>query len=159
MIKKNDSTLIALNKLAFHNYFIEKKINAGIVLQGWEVKSLRTKKVNITNGYILLKDYEAYIIGINIQPLITVFKNNDIIQKNQKLLLHKKELNLLYSSVKKKGYTIILLSLFWQKMWAKAQIAIAKGKKKYDDRQEMKKKEWQINQKRIIKKSSKNKYL
>lgn len=154
MIKKNINNTIAINKTAYHNYFIEKKINAGISLKGWEVKSLRLKKINITNGYILLKNNEAYIIGISFQPIITI-KNINICQRNQKLLLNKKEIELIYGNISKKGYTIVLLSLFWQNAWAKAQIGIAKGKKNYDHRNEIKEKTWKIKKAMILKKSRK----
>lgn len=153
-VKKNKSLSI-INKIAYHKYFIEKKFEAGICLQGWEVKSLRCHKVNITNSYVLLKNNEAYLFGVQFQPIATILKYSNI-EKNQKLLLTKKELSSIHSLITKKGYTVVLLTLFWKNIWAKAEIGIAKGKKEYDHRYILKQKEWKINKERIIKKSKQN---
>lgn len=149
MNKKYMNNIIS-NKQVLYKYFVEKTFEAGICLKGWEVKSLRQKKINISNSYVILKNGSAYLFGVKFQPIITTFKHN-CNEENQQLLLKKKELNTLYGFNKKKGYTIVLISLFWKKVWAKAKIGIAKGKKSYDHREEIKQKEWNLKKSRILK--------
>lgn len=151
-IKKNEIKTIIINKTANYKYFIEKKFYAGICFQGWEIKCIRKNKINITNSYVLCKNGEAYLFGIIFQPLISIAKNSNI-DKNQKLLLKRKEIDNIYGFVKKKGYTVVLLSLFWKKFLVKAEIGIAKGKTEYDQRNLIKKREWQMNKEKIIKKN------
>ncbi|BGI51195.1 MAG: SsrA-binding protein SmpB [Arsenophonus endosymbiont of Ceratovacuna japonica] len=147
-------TNIILNKKAYHEYFISEEIEAGIVLKGWEVKSLRVGKVNISNSYILLKKSEAYFFGATIIPLNTKFyhTSNDSI-RTRKLLLNKFELVSLFGKINRKGYTIITLSLYWKKAWCKVKIGIAKGKKDHDKRHLIKDREWKLDKDRIMKKS------
>src|SRR3990167_1404051 len=132
-MKQKTDTSIATNRKAFHDYFIEERFEAGLVLQGWEVKSLRAGKVQLNQGYILLKKGEAWLIGAVISPLPTVsthFEPDP--QRTRKLLLHHNELNKLIGSVERKGYTLLPLNLFWKNNKVKLELALAKGKKAHD---------------------------
>lgn len=144
--------IIALNKKALHDYFIEQKFNAGLVLQGWEVKSLREGHVQLRDSYVLLKNQEAWLIGCHISPLLSASSH---IQpdptRTRKLLLNKAELNKLYGSVERKGFSLIPLKLYWQKGKAKCELALAKGKKEYDKRATKKEKDWEREKARITK--------
>ncbi len=137
---KNKSNII-YNKYIIKNYIIKKIFQAGIILKGWEVKSILKKNIDIKNSYINInKNKEVYLINSNIFPL----ENNLIKNKNRKikLLLKKKEIYYLYSNIKTKGYTIILISIIIKKPWYKAKIALCKGIKIYDKRSNTKYKEW-----------------
>src|SRR4029077_6875704 len=110
------SSVIALNKRARHEYFIEEKFEAGLALQGWEVKSLRAGKAQITEGYVLIKDGEAFLIGAHVTPLKTASPH--LIAdptRTRKLLLHRRELDRLVGAVERKGYTVVPLELYWSK--------------------------------------------
>ncbi|AEH39749.1 tmRNA-binding protein [Buchnera aphidicola (Cinara tujafilina)] len=132
-----------LNKKAYFNFYIEKKIVAGIQLQGWEVKAIRSGKVQITNGYITIKNQEVFLINVNLQLLSTssIFKT-DQINREKKLLLNKKEIIMLSEFYNIKGYSIIPLKLFWIKSWCKIKIGIARGKNIHDKRMDEKKRLW-----------------
>lgn len=144
---------ITENKKAYYNYFIEKTIESGLILQGWEVKSLRKKKVNISNGYLFFQNNELYLIGLDIQPcLISNIDERYQLHRNIKVLLKKKEIYFLYGKYKTKGYSLIALSLYWKKAWCKLKIAVAKGKNKKDKRMNIKNREWNIKKNIIIKK-------
>lgn len=137
--KKVSSGNIAQNKKALHDYFVEESFEAGIALSGWEVKSLRAGKAQLTDSYVLLKDGEAWLLGSHIMPLQTI--STHVVadpDRTRKLLLHKKELSKLFGSVQQKGYACIALSLYWKKHLVKCQIALAKGKKDYDKRHTLK---------------------
>ena len=136
--------IIALNKKARHDYFIEKTYQAGLVLQGWEVKSLRAKSIQLKESYILLKAGEAWLFGAHVSPLPTAsthIKPDPL--RNRKLLLHRKEIDSLIGAVERKGYTLVPLKLYWQKGRAKAEIGIAKGKQQHDKRNTAKERDWQ----------------
>ncbi|WP_226810870.1 SsrA-binding protein SmpB [Candidatus Steffania adelgidicola] len=149
---KPHSCTIAQNNRAKHEYFIEKEINAGLSLQGWEVKSLRAGKGNIRESYVILRDGEAYLFGATFQPLLLTSSHvfPDPI-RTRKLLLHRHELDSLFSRVNREGYTIVPLSIYWKNAWVKVKVGIAKGKKAYDKRTEIKTREWQLNKARIMK--------
>jgi SsrA-binding protein len=120
---------IALNKRARFDYFIEEKLEAGLALQGWEVKSLRAGKAQITEGYVLIKDGEAFLIGAHFTPLKTV--STHIVAdptRTRKLLLHRRELDRLVGAVERRGYTVVPLELYWSKGKVKVAIGLAKGK-------------------------------
>ena len=151
-ILKDNNIIIAHNKRAQYDYFIEDKMDAGLVLEGWEVKSLRAKKVNISNSYILLRNNQAYLFGANFQPL--TFASTHIVCnqiRDRKLLLNKHELNVLNGCINRKRYTIIAISLYWKKTWCKLKIGVARGKKDHDKRHDIKYREWQIDKSRIVK--------
>lgn len=133
--KKHPQGTIALNKKALHDYFIEHKFEAGLVLSGWEVKSLRAGKAQLVDSYVLLKDDEAWLMGAHITPLQTA--STHVIAdptRTRKLLLNKRELDKLFGSVQQKGYTCVALSLYWKQHLVKCEIALAKGKKDFDKR-------------------------
>jgi SsrA-binding protein len=156
MVKKKankaGSATIALNKRARHEYFIEAEIEAGLELQGWEVKSLRAGKVNISDSYVLLKGGEAWLFGATITPL-NVASTHIVCDpmRTRKLLLNKRELASLFGNINKEGYTVVALSMYWKNAWAKAKIGIAKGKKQHDKRDDIKAREWERNKARIMK--------
>ena len=133
--KKQSPGTIALNKKALHDYFIEQKFEAGLVLAGWEVKSLRAGKAQLVDSYVLLKDGEAWLMGCHITPLKTA--STHVIAdpiRTRKLLLNRRELGKLFGAVQQKGFTCVALSLYWKKHLVKCEIALAKGKKEYDKR-------------------------
>ncbi|CAL4320903.1 SsrA-binding protein [Buchnera aphidicola (Chaitophorus populicola)] len=144
MIKKKKQLNILFNKKAKFNFFIKKKFISGIVLYGWEVKSIRQGKIDISHSYVALRSNEIYLLNCEIQPLktSTIIKNNFLIQKNRniKLLLLRKEINFIASQVNKYKYTIIPISLFWKKSFCKLEIGLAIGKNLYDKRQSKKNK-------------------
>ena len=148
----HSNNLIASNKKALHDYFIEDRYEAGVMLQGWEVKSLRAGRVNLKESYILLKQGEAWLIGAHISPLDTASTHihPDPI-RTRKLLLHQRELNKLHVAKEREGYTIVALDLHWYKNRVKANIALAKGKKQFDKREVAKRKDWDREQRRLLK--------
>ncbi|KTD11604.1 trans-translation protein [Legionella gratiana] len=150
--KQSDSTIV-FNRKASFDYFIEEQYEAGLVLEGWEVKSLRAGKINLSDSHVIMKNGEAFLLGAQIQPLITA-STHDIPDpiRTRKLLLNKKELNQLIGSVERQGYTIVPLSLYWKKNKVKIKIALAKGKKEHDKRDTIKDREWQRDRSRIMKK-------
>lgn len=153
---KQTNPTIAANKKAFHDYTIEKQLEAGIVLEGWEVKSARAGKVQLSDSYVIIKNNEAWLLGALINPLLSTCTHKTINPtKTRKILLHRKEINNLIGLTQQKGYTLIPLSIFWHKNKIKLQIALAKGKKLYDKRASDKEKTWQKEKHRLLKKSSK----
>lgn len=152
---KSGSATIALNRRARHDYSIEEEFEAGLALQGWEVKSLRAGKANISDSYILLRGAEAYLFGANFQPLLAASTHVSCDPtRNRKLLLKKRELELLYGRANREGYSIIALSLYWKNAWCKVKIGLAKGKKQQDKREDIKAREWQRDKARILKNSN-----
>ncbi|EMN0827743.1 SsrA-binding protein SmpB [Providencia rettgeri] len=149
---KPGSATIAMNKRARHEYSIEEEFEAGLSLQGWEVKSLRAGKANIGDSYVLLRDGEAYLFGANFTPL-TVASSHVVCDptRSRKLLLNQRELDTLYGKVNREGYTVIALSLYWKNAWCKVKIGVARGKKAHDKRSDIKDREWQLDKARIMK--------
>lgn len=134
--KKVSGGSIAQNKKALHDYHIEQRFEAGVALVGWEVKSLRAGKGQLTDSYVLLKDGEAWLFGSRITPLNAA--STHVIadpMRTRKLLLNKRELGKLFGAVQQKGYTCVALSLYWKKHLVKCEIALAKGKKEFDKRE------------------------
>ena len=151
--KQNGQT-IALNRKAKHDFFIEATFEAGMVLQGWEVKSLRAGNIQLKESYVLIKDGEAWLFGAHISPLNTASThiNPDPI-RTRKLLLHRQELTKLIGHVERRGYTLIPTAVYWKKGLAKLEIGLAKGKKQYDKRASDKDRDWQRDKQRILKHS------
>ncbi|HIE4546061.1 TPA: SsrA-binding protein SmpB [Proteus mirabilis] len=149
---KPGSATIALNKRARHEYFIEDEIEAGLSLQGWEVKSLRAGKANISDSYVIMRDGEAYLFGATITPL-NVASTHVVCDptRTRKLLLKQRELANLYGQINRDGYTVVALSLYWKNAWCKIKIGVAKGKKDHDKRDTMKDREWKLDKARIMK--------
>jgi SsrA-binding protein len=150
--KKTSPATIAINKKAKHDYFIEQRFEAGLVLEGWEVKSLRAHKVHLRDSYVVLKKGEAFLIGCHITPLASTSSHiHPDPTRTRKLLLNQEELNKLYGAVERKGYTIIALALYWKRGRAKCEIGLAKGKKQFDKRKTIKDRDWKRQQERLIK--------
>jgi SsrA-binding protein len=143
MAKKPDtSNRIADNKKASYNYLFEEKFEAGMVLQGWEVKALREGKVQLTDGYVVIKNGELFVIGCQINPLKTASTHvNPDSVRTKKLLMHKEEIRRLVGKVEQKGYTLVPLNLHWKAGKVKCDIALAKGKGEHDKRDTIKERE------------------
>jgi len=144
---------IALNKRARFEYFIEERIEAGLALQGWEVKALRDGRVQFADSYILLKDQEAFLFGCLINPLPTVSTHiTPDPTRTRKLLLNRRELDQLFYAIERKGYTVVPTALYWLRGKVKVEIGLAKGKKQHDKRQVSKERDWGREKSRILKK-------
>jgi len=142
---------IALNKKARHDYSIDERFEAGIALEGWEVKSLRAGKVQIVESYILLKDGEAYLFGALITPLPTASTHiSPDPQRSRKLLLHRQELNRVIGAVERKGFTLVPTALYWKNGKVKLEFGIARGKKAHDKRENEKERDWQRQKSRVL---------
>jgi SsrA-binding protein len=150
--KKDPPRLIAENRRARYDYFIEERLEAGLVLQGWEVKSMRAGKAQVAEAYVYLKEGEAFLFGANITPLKTASTHvvPDPI-RTRKLLLNQSELSRLVGSVERKGYTLVPLDLHWKDGRAKLEIGLAKGKKQHDKRATEKDRDWQRDRSRLLK--------
>ena len=150
--KTSGDSLIAANRRARHDFFIEDTIEAGLVLEGWEVKSLRAGKAQLTESYVQIHKGEAYLMGAHFSPLLSAsshVKANPT--RNRKLLLHRGELDRLVGSVERKGYTLVPLDLHWNRGRAKLSVGLAKGKKQHDKRATSKERDWQRQKARILK--------
>lgn len=150
--KPTGTSTIAKNRKARHDFNIEQHFEAGLILQGWEVKSLRDGHLQLKGSYVLLKDGEAWLIGAHITPLANV--STHLIPdptRTRKLLLNAKELGKLFNATEREGYTIVPLSMYWKRGRAKLDIAIAKGKKTYDKRETEKRRDWEREKQQILK--------
>jgi len=146
------SSTIALNKKARHDYTLTDRVEAGIALEGWEVKSLRAGKVQMVDSYILLKNNEAFLFGCVISPLQTASTHITPDQRRtRKLLLHRDEISRLIGAVERKGYSLIPTAMYWKRGRAKLEIALAKGKKEHDKRSDLKERDWKRDKQRILK--------
>lgn len=149
---KRPGSTIALNKRARHEYHLEDRFEAGLALEGWEVKSLRAGKANISEAYVIIKRGEGYLLGAHINPLPSASTHvQPDPTRTRKLLLHDYELNRLIGATERRGYTIVPTALYWKKGLAKLEIALAKGKKKHDKRRDEKERDWQREKRRILK--------
>lgn len=150
---KQQNATIAVNRQAKFEYTIEEKFEAGIVLEGWEVKSLRDGRVQLKESYVVIKRGEAWLSGAHISPLLSASThvNPDAIRA-KKLLLNRHELNKLIGAVERKGYTLIPLSMYWKNGRAKLEIGLAKGKQLHDKRAASKDRDWQREKARVMKK-------
>ena len=145
---------IAVNRAARHDYFIEDEIEVGIVLEGWEVKSLRQGNLQLKESYVMIKDGEIWMIGAHIAPLIsasTHVKPNPT--RTRKLLAHRNEIDRLLGLIERKGYTLIALGAYWSRGRAKIKLGLAKGKKAHDKRASVKERDWKRDQARLLKSS------
>lgn len=154
MSKKKDtisSGTIALNKKAKHDYHIEEKFEAGMVLSGWEVKSLRAGKAQLVDAYVIIKNEEAWLLGAHITPLQSA--STHVIAdplRTRKLLLKKREINRILGNIAKAGSTCIALALYWKGNHIKCEIALAKGKQEHDKREANKERDWGRQKQRVI---------
>jgi len=150
---KTSTPTICLNKKASFDYFLKERFEAGLVLEGWEVKSLRAGRVQLRDTYVLLKNQEAWLLGSVITPLPTASTHiHPDSQRTRKLLLNRSELNKLRGAVERKGQTLIPTAMYWKQGRAKVEIALATGKKDYDKRASEKDKDWQREKERLFKK-------
>ena len=153
MNAKNNN-IIVKNKNAARNYHLSDKYQAGLVLEGWEVKGLRNGKVDVKDSYVTLKNNEAWVIGLKIDPPPSL-KNDQIDPtRSRKLLLNKKEINRILDAISQQGLTCVLTSLYWKENKIKCDIAIGKGKKTYDQREDVKRRDWNREKQRILKNSN-----
>ncbi|MCW8826563.1 MAG: SsrA-binding protein SmpB [Gammaproteobacteria bacterium] len=149
---KSGSSTIAQNKKARFDYFIEDNYEAGIVLQGWEVKSLRAGKVQLVDSYVIIKNGEAWLLGAHITPLLSASTHvNPDPTRSRKLLLHDYEISKLIGAIEQKGYTLIALALYWSKGKVKVDIGTAKGKQSHDKRAVEKDRDWAREKHRVLK--------
>ncbi|QJW84505.1 SsrA-binding protein SmpB [Ramlibacter terrae] len=140
--KKDPASRIADNKKAAYNYFFEERYEAGLVLEGWEVKALRAGKVQLTDGYVVIREGELFLIGCQINPLRTASTHvrPDSV-RTKKLLMKKDEIRRLIGKVEQKGYTLVPIQLYWKEGKVKAEVALAKGKAEHDKRDTIKDRE------------------
>ena len=150
--KSPGGSTIALNRRAKFDYHLEERFEAGIALEGWEVKSLREGRGQLVESYVLLQNGEAWLLGARINPSTSTC-THEIARpdRQRKLLLHRKELARIHGAVSAKGYTCVATSLYWKGPLAKAEIALAKGKREFDKRQDKKDHDWQREKARIMK--------
>ncbi|WP_394753921.1 SsrA-binding protein SmpB [Crenothrix sp.] len=149
---KQQNATIAVNRQAKHEYFIEERFEAGLVLEGWEVKSLRDGRLQLKESYVVIKRGEAWLSGAHISPMLsasTHIKPESVRMK--KLLLNRHELNKLIGAVERKGYTLMPLSMYWKSGRAKLEVGLAKGKQLHDKRTASKDRDWQREKERIMK--------
>lgn len=142
---------IVQNRKAFHDYFIEQRLEAGIALQGWEVKAIRAGRVQLQDAYVIVSSGEIFLIGCHVSPLLstsTHFVPDPI--RTRKLLLHAGEISRLIGSVEQAGYTLVPLDLHYKDGRIKLEIGLAKGKRQYDKRQVEKEKDWRREQQRLL---------
>ena len=154
-MSKDKPSLIVRNKTATRNYKLGESFQAGIVLEAWEVKSLRNGKVDIKDSYVTFKNNEAWLIGTKIDPPASLKNFDADPTRSRKLLLNKKEISQLQKLKGEKGLTVVLTSIYWKENHIKCDIATGKGKKLYDQRQDIKKRDWERDQGRILKNSRK----
>ena len=149
--KKGGGNTIALNRKAKHEFFLEDRYEAGLVLQGWEVKSLRAGRMTLSESYITFKNGEAFLFGAQIQPLLSA--STHIVPeatRTRKLLLNRRELDKLLGAVNQKGYSCVPLVAYWKGPRAKLEIALVKGKQLHDKRATEKDRDWQRDKARIM---------
>ncbi len=142
---------IIQNKKAFHDYFIEARYEAGLALQGWEVKAIRAGRGQIKEAYVIVSNSEIFLIGCHISPLTSASTHvTPDPTRTRKLLMHAGEINQLIGSVEQDGYTLVPLDLHFKNGRIKLEIGLAKGKKQYDKRQAEKEKDWRREQQRLL---------
>lgn len=151
VVKKNKSATIAQNKRARHDYFIEEKFEAGLALQGWEVKSLRAGRMSLVESYVIFKNNEAFLLGAQIQPLLSA--STHVVAeatRTRKLLLSRRQIDTLLGAVQQKGYSCVPLACYWKGHLVKLEIALVKGKQLHDKRQSEKDRDWQRDKARMF---------
>lgn len=147
----NTGSTIALNKRARHEYHIDERFEAGLSLQGWEVKSLRAGRINFGDSYATVKNGELYLFGASIPPLISA--STHVIaddRRTRKLLLHRAEIDKLIGAVERKGYTIVPTALYWKHNRVKVEIGLARGKQDHDKRAVEKQRDWDREKQRVM---------
>jgi SsrA-binding protein len=143
---------IVQNKKAFHDYFIERRFEAGIALEGWEVKAIRAGRAQLKEAYVIVRNAEIFLVGCHISPLPTASTHiNPDPTRTRKLLLHASEINELIGSVERAGYTLVPLDMHYGRGRVKLEIGLARGKKQHDKREAEKQREWQREKQRLLK--------
>jgi SsrA-binding protein len=142
---------IVENRKAFHDYFIEERFEAGIALEGWEVKAIRAGRANLKEAYVVVKDGELLLIGAHLSPLVTASTHvHPDPTRTRRLLMHREEINRLIGKVERAGYTLTPIDLHYSKGRVKLAVGLAKGKKQHDKRQAIKEREWNREQQRLL---------
>ncbi|MGY6519572.1 MAG: SsrA-binding protein SmpB [Lysobacteraceae bacterium] len=142
---------IALNKRARHDYHLTDRFEAGVALQGWEVKALRAGRISLAEAYALVKNGEIYLFGAQIPPLISASTHvvaDD--RRTRKLLLHRHEIDKLIGAVEREGYTLVPTAMYWKKNRVKLELALARGKQSHDKRETLKQRDWQRDKQRVM---------
>lgn len=148
---------ITTNKKAFHDYFIEEKYEAGLTLEGWEVKAIRAGRVNIKEAYVVIKNGEIWLIGMHLTPLPEASTHiTPDPTRTRKLLLHAQQIDKLIGSVERAGYTLVPLDLHYTKGRVKAEIGLARGKKQFDKRESEKERDWEREKQRLMRVNTRN---
>lgn len=142
---------IADNRKARHDYHIEEDYEAGLALEGWEVKSLRAGRAQLKEAYVIVRNGEIFLFGAHFSPLPTASTHiHPDPTRTRKLLMHREEINRLIGAVERRGYTLVPLRLYWKKGRAKLAVALGKGKQQHDKREDIKKRDWQREQGRLM---------
>ncbi|MBU1437427.1 MAG: SsrA-binding protein SmpB [Gammaproteobacteria bacterium] len=152
--KTNNGGTIASNRKARHDYFLQDRFEGGMALQGWEIKSIRVGKVNISDSYVVIKNGEAFLFGAIITPLNSA--SSHVVcdpERSRKLLLNKRELNKLIGATERDGFTLIATSMYWKGPWVKLEFYLAKGKREFDKRDDVKDRDWSREKERMMKHS------
>jgi SsrA-binding protein len=155
--KGNGGGTIALNKRARHEYHLEQTFEAGLALQGWELKAIRAGRANITEAYAVIRDGEIFLFGAQMTPLISA--STHVVadaHRTRKLLLHKREIELLIGRVQREGYTLVPTALYWKGNKVKAEVALAKGKQTHDKREASKERDWNREKQRLLRRHNKD---
>jgi SsrA-binding protein len=155
--KANGGGTIALNKRARHEYHIEERFEAGLALQGWELKSIRAGRANITEAYAVVREGELFLFGAQVTPLISASTHvvaDD--RRTRKLLLHRREIDVLVGRVQRDGYTLVPMALYWKGNKVKAELALAKGKQTHDKREASKEHDWNLEKQRVLRRHNKD---
>ena len=148
---------IALNKRARHEFHLEHRHEAGLALQGWELKSIRAGRANITEAYAVIRDGELYLFGAQITPLISA--SSHVVadeRRTRKLLLHRREIDTLVGKVQREGYTLVPTALYWKGNKVKAELALARGKQTHDKREASKERDWNREKQRLLHRHNKD---
>lgn len=151
LLQPSSAMSIIDNRKAFHDYFIEERFEAGLVLEGWEVKAIRAGRAQIKEAYVLIRNGEIFIIGMHISPLLaasTHIKPDPV--RTRKVLLHANEIDKLIGKVERAGYTLVPLDLHYSKGRIKIEIGLAKGKKQFDKRESEKQRDWEREKQRLM---------
>ena len=155
--KPNSSGTIALNKRARHEYHLDQRFEAGLALQGWELKAIRAGRANIGDAYAVVLHGEIFLVGSQITPLIqasTHVLTND--RRSRKLLMHRREIDELVGRVQREGYTLVPTALYWKGNKVKAEIALAQGKQQHDKRDASKERDWNREKQRLLRRHNKD---
>ena len=148
---KGGGGTIALNKRARHDYALEERFEAGLALQGWELKSIRAGRANIGESYAVVRDGEMFLFGAQMTPLISA--STHVVteeRRTRKLLMHRREIDNLIGRIQRDGYTVVPTALYWKGNKVKAEVALAKGKQTHDKREASKERDWNREKQRVL---------